>query len=87
MMNASELAIGQRVVTSLIIDIFPLGIWPIGTCGTVVSIEKISHQTVAYVKLDDEYTCLAEWDNCLVAWDIGHEDNSDATLASFEVLS
>lgn len=57
--------IGQRVQLRTIWDVYPLGTWPVGTTGTVTEIDPAGFEINGTVKLDQHFTALDEWDNCL----------------------
>lgn len=63
-MTPDDFKVGQRVRVIERIEIYPLGIYPVGTTGTVVSIDK-RRALCAEVHLDGEHPELADWDGNL----------------------
>lgn len=83
--------LGDRVRVIREIDLYPVGVFPVGLTGTVVTAcEKSDVPEIAWVRLDATYDVLAEWDNCLVVYPIEEtadgvgECLSDVTPNAFE---
>jgi hypothetical protein len=56
--------VGVRVKLVRPVDCYPLGVFPVGTAGVVVSVED-RDGTLAEVKLDQRFACLDAWDDLL----------------------
>lgn len=66
-MKPDEFKVGQRVRVVTRIEIYPLGIYPVGLTGTVVRAEPYCEMApiCAEVKLDGLHPELREWDGLL----------------------
>jgi hypothetical protein len=86
MMTPEDFKVGMRVRIVQPVEVYPLGIWPPGTLGTVVEASPIDPTTgewphpCAMVKLDDHFKALDEWDNCLQVF----PDEADCLPECFE---
>jgi len=78
------ITVGERV--RLIDDVapYPLGLFPVGTTGTVVEVDlnAAPTQPVACVKLDRHFEDLDEWDNVLQVFRV-EDESSEVTTAVF----
>lgn len=71
--------VGDRVIAKVGIDRYPQFMLPAGVEGTI---EEISHGNI-WIKMDDHYRVLDEWDNCVQV----HETDMPGTFeAEFSII-
>lgn len=77
--------VGDRV--RLITDVapYPLGLFPAGTTGTVEEIDPTAGEgnPIAYVRLDQHFEDLDDWENVL---QVVREGDGEVTPAAFEIM-
>lgn len=74
---------GTRVRLVAEIEYYPLGIWPVGTTGTVTQNTPGQHPS-GVVRLDEHFPSLDDWDNQLQVSSPLEDDR--ATWANWEPL-
>lgn len=77
--------VGQRVRLMHDVAPYPLGLFPAGSCGTVVEVypDVIKTNPVAYVQMDDHFDDLNEWENVLQVFR-STDESSEVTEQVFE---
>lgn len=65
---------GQRVKLVNDVECYPLGIFPAGLLGTVEKLPKdTGGEVLAYIRFDEVFPALAEWENCIIVGTDGDE--------------
>lgn len=88
-MKLSDMQEGARVRLAEVVELYPIGIFPVGLTGTVVATElHCPDRPSVEVKLDQYHEDLAEWDNCLFVYgDGGEESEDECTAAKWEPVT
>lgn len=86
-MLLAQMTVGRRVRIVIEIDIFNLGVYPVGLTGVVSSVDDDDADGICrMVKLDGHRPELNEWDNELQVWANGG-DTPDVTPENFEPIA
>jgi hypothetical protein len=75
--------VGTRVRLVAPVEYYPLGIWPIGTTGTVTACTPEAHPA-GLVRLDGHFAALEDWDNQIQVCSPAELDS--ATWAAWEAI-
>ena len=75
---------GTRVRLVKAVEYYPLGIWPVGTTGTVVGVLAPDKHPAGGVLLDEHFEALDEWHNILQV--CSADEDPDATWANWEAI-
>lgn len=77
----ADMTVGLRVKTVQVIDIYPLGVFPVDLTGTVTATDG----TMADVTLDQHFDVLDNWDNAIQVW-CGERADEGTDASIFEPI-